>query len=162
MGRTKKADMPTPEAVAKALAETNGLVFMAAERLKVSARTVYRYGERYPSVREAMEHQKGKRLDTAEASLWRAVLAGEAWAVCFYLKTQGKQRGYVERREIDAEIRDRDKGETAKREALLRETYAALDREEEDDLGRGDALPAGAEPLPAADADDAAAAVPSA
>ena len=39
-------------------------------------------------------------LDVGELSLLRAVQNGEAWAVCFLLKTQGKQRGYIERAEI--------------------------------------------------------------
>jgi hypothetical protein len=36
-------------------------------------------------------------LDNVESALYTAALAGEAWAVCFFLKTQGKARGYVER-----------------------------------------------------------------
>jgi hypothetical protein len=35
--------------------------------------------------------------DNAESSLYRAVLDGEPWAVCFYCKTQAKDRGYTER-----------------------------------------------------------------
>jgi hypothetical protein len=38
--------------------------------------------------------------DNAESALYSAVLGGEAWAVCFYLKTQAKDRGYVERQEM--------------------------------------------------------------
>src|SRR5262245_38677811 len=90
----------TPQQVADVLNEVQGLVYVAAERLGCSAKTVYNYVDRYPVVREAKDHQKGKRLDTAEASLWKAVVAGEAWAVCFYLQTQGKARGYTERREV--------------------------------------------------------------
>ncbi|MEI8016283.1 MAG: hypothetical protein D4R81_07615 [Nitrospiraceae bacterium] len=39
-------------------------------------------------------------LDEAEAALHKAVMRGEAWAVCFTLKTQGKGRGYTERLEV--------------------------------------------------------------
>jgi hypothetical protein len=39
-------------------------------------------------------------VDNAESALNRSVLSGEAWAVCFTLKTQGKSRGYIERQEI--------------------------------------------------------------
>jgi hypothetical protein len=101
-----KRETLTVEQVVAALATTNGLVYLAAERLQVSARTVYRYARRYPTVKEALDAHKGKRLDTAEASLWNAVLKGEAWAVCFYLKTQGKDRGYVERTETKDVTRD--------------------------------------------------------
>lgn len=89
-----------PEQVIEALNTTSGLVHLGADRLGCSPSTVYRYAERYPAVREAIEHHKGRRLDAAEASLWAAVQRGEAWAVIFYLKTQGKHRGYVERQEV--------------------------------------------------------------
>ena len=39
-------------------------------------------------------------LDNTESALYVAALRGEAWAVCFLLKTQGKSRGYVERAEL--------------------------------------------------------------
>jgi hypothetical protein len=92
----KKEKYP-PEALAAALKATNGLVYLAADRLGVAASTIYRAAKRHKIVSDVIEHQKGKRLDTAEAALWKAVVDGEAWAVCFYLKTQGKARGYVER-----------------------------------------------------------------
>lgn len=91
----------TPTEVVAALKATEGMIFLAADQLKVAASTVWRYSKRHPSVKDCIEHLKGKRLDTAESVLWNAVLAGEAWAVCFYLKTQGKARGYVERQEFD-------------------------------------------------------------
>ena len=40
----------------------------------------------------------------AELSLFKAIQTGEAWAVCFYLKTQGKDRGYVERYETQLDL----------------------------------------------------------
>src|SRR5262245_36413138 len=88
-----------PEQVAEALNATNGLVYLAAEKLGVHFATVYRYAQRYTLVRQAIDQQKGKRLDVAEAKLWQAVNKGESWAICFLLKTQGKERGYVERTE---------------------------------------------------------------
>jgi hypothetical protein len=35
------------------------------------------------------------------------VLAGEAWAVCFYLKCQARDRGYIEKQELDVTERVR-------------------------------------------------------
>lgn len=90
----------TPEQVAEAVISTNGMAFLAADKLGCSAQTIYNYANRHKIVKEAFEHQKGKRLDVAESALWRAILEGESWAVCFYLKTQGKARGYVERQEV--------------------------------------------------------------
>jgi hypothetical protein len=39
-------------------------------------------------------------IDNVESVLYSKALAGEAWAVCFFLKTQAKHRGYVERQEL--------------------------------------------------------------
>ena len=97
----------TPEQVVEALRKTEGMAFLAADLLGSSVSTVYRYAERYPAVKEIIEHTKGVRLDTAESSMWSAVKDSEPWAVCFYLKTQGKARGYVERQEIEATAKAR-------------------------------------------------------
>jgi hypothetical protein len=95
------ADKPdfTPEQMVAALRETKGLIYLAAKRLGCHPHTVSNYAKRYPEVRDAITAQRGEMVDAGESSLYRAVLAGEAWAVQFLLKTQGKDRGYVERTE---------------------------------------------------------------
>lgn len=79
------------------------MVYLAAERLKVAPLTVYRYAQRHPQIKQAIEDERGKLLDFGESALYSAVVRGEGWAVCFLLKTLGKHRGYVERQEIDIE-----------------------------------------------------------
>ena len=44
-----------------------------------------------------MEQQDGEVDDAAEMVLYKAIMAGEPWAVQFRLRTKGKGRGYVER-----------------------------------------------------------------
>lgn len=61
---------------------------------------MYHYVREYEACGEAKAHGKERMLDLAESRLGSAVDKGEAWAICFYLKTQGKQRGYVERQEV--------------------------------------------------------------
>jgi len=61
---------------------------------------VYNYAERYASVRDVLAHQREKRIDIAEGQLWRLVQEGNLGAVIFFLKTQGKSRGFTERHEI--------------------------------------------------------------
>jgi len=36
------------------------------------------------------------RIDIAEDSLDMAIQEGQGWAVCFFLKTRAKHRGYIE------------------------------------------------------------------
>lgn len=76
------------------------MVYLAARALQCSPQTIYNYRDKYPDVARAIEQSRGELVDTAELALKRAVLAGEAWAVCFALKTIGRNRGYSERHEI--------------------------------------------------------------
>jgi hypothetical protein len=91
----------TAAQVIEALEKTCGMKGPAARLLGCSRRTVANYAKRYASVAEAIEEQRELNLDAAEMSLLRAVERGEAWAVCFYLKTQGKHRGYTEKTEVE-------------------------------------------------------------
>jgi hypothetical protein len=106
--------------VVEALRKTDGMVYLAAEKLRVAPKTVYRYANRHPIIREVIEEERGRMLDDGERALKRAVLAGEGWAVCFLLKTLGKHRGYVDRQEIDAIV------STTNSDAPIIRTVAAL------------------------------------
>ena len=86
--------------IIKALHETNGLLTLAAKATGLGYRTVQRYVAEFPSVREAVQESKESMIDLAESKLFESITKGEAWAICFYLKTQAKQRGYIERQEI--------------------------------------------------------------
>lgn len=87
--------------VVKTLNDAKGMVYLAARLLGCCPQTVYNYAERHPSVKEAIATQQGERLDEAELALITAVRKGEAWAVCFTLKTLGKKRGFIERPAYD-------------------------------------------------------------
>ena len=84
-----------------ALKAASGMVYVAARKLGCSHTTIYTYAKRYPSVQDAINEERGYFVDTCEIALQRAVLAGEGWAVCFALKTLGKDRGYVEKQQIE-------------------------------------------------------------
>jgi hypothetical protein len=86
--------------VIDALRQTKGMKGPAARMLGCSWNTVDGYEKRHPTVAEVIREEREGMTDVAELSLYRKVQEGEAWAVCFYLKTQGKSRGYVERSEV--------------------------------------------------------------
>lgn len=88
-----------PEVIVEALNQSNGLISLAARRIGCDRATIYNYRKRFPEVAQAITDQREQMTDVAELSLFNQVKNGEAWAVCFYLKTQGKERGYVERQE---------------------------------------------------------------
>lgn len=95
------------ELVAAALAELQGNVAATAKRFGVARQSVQAIIDKRPSLQKVCHDAREGMLDHAESSLYRAVINGEAWAVCFFLKTQGKKRGYVEK---DASGDEKDMG----------------------------------------------------
>jgi hypothetical protein len=89
----------TPEQVIAAIERSHGKVSLAAKALKCTRQTVLNYTKDYPQVKQALEDARELTLDIAEDKLFKAIQKGQSWAICFYLKTQGKKRGYIERQE---------------------------------------------------------------
>lgn len=83
--------------VADALKANMGLVMRAARQLGCERNTIYRYIEEYPSCKEAKENGHEMLLDDAEIGLHKSIREQEGWAICFTLKTLGKERGFVEK-----------------------------------------------------------------
>ena len=90
----------TYEQIAKALEVGHGMVSYAAKALGCNRLTIYNWMDKHPELRKIIDGERERLLDVAENSLFKAAEKGEAWAVCFTLKTVGKHRGYVERREL--------------------------------------------------------------
>ena len=88
------------ESIVKALHATRGRIYLAADQLGCDPQTIYNRMEKEPELAEVIRAERERRIDIAETALDRAVIEGEAWAVCFTLKCIGKRRGYVERQEI--------------------------------------------------------------
>jgi hypothetical protein len=86
----------TQTQVIAALHSCRGMVFLAARRLQCSPQTIMNYCEKYPAVEQAKHDARGELLDVAEVKLWQAVQEGQHWAICFALRTLGKERGYSE------------------------------------------------------------------
>lgn len=80
-----------------ALKQSRGLVNPAARALKCSPRTVRRYINKYPTIKEVVSDERENMIDAAEAALFQEIEGGNMTAIIFTLKTVGKDRGYVER-----------------------------------------------------------------
>lgn len=87
------------EKVIAKINELKGNVAMVARSFQMSRQTMYKYINSHPTVKAAVDEARETMLDNVESVLYSKALEGEAWAVCFFLKTQGKARGYVERQE---------------------------------------------------------------
>ena len=90
----------TAQQMIDALAESMGMISPAARKLGCSRDTIRRYLAEYPEIAEAIEDANEEVNDIAELKLLDAIKRGEAWAICFRLKTKAKNRGYVEKAEL--------------------------------------------------------------
>ena len=93
----------TAERIIQALEGTQGLLSLAARKAGVSYATMKRYAAEFPTVKMAVQDAKASTLDFAEGKLYQAISQGNLSAIIFFLKTQGKSRGYIERSEITGE-----------------------------------------------------------
>jgi hypothetical protein len=89
----------TDDAVAAALRKADGNMAAVGRAFGVARQSVAEYVARRPGLAAVRAECRESMKDAAESSLHRAVRKGEAWAVCFFLKCQAKDRGYVERSE---------------------------------------------------------------
>ena len=65
--------------------------------LGVDRSAVYSMMRRHPEVEQALIESREEMLDFAEGKLYQNIANNDNTAIIFYLKTIGKNRGYVER-----------------------------------------------------------------
>lgn len=90
--------------VAEALRQAANLKTRAAEILGVDRKTLYTYLQKHPDLEAIGDEIQETMLDVAESKMYTMINGGDKTMIIFYLKTKGRQRGYVERREIEGEI----------------------------------------------------------
>jgi hypothetical protein len=94
MGAKKKIPIA---AISEALEAAGGWMSQAAKMLKVSPATITRAVQGSKRLQEQLDSIKTRYLDIAETELLKKVKNGDLGAICFYLKCQGKDRGYIEK-----------------------------------------------------------------
>lgn len=62
------------------------------------------YVRKIPEVMAAKQQAREIILDDTESVLDQRIKAADPWAVCFTLKTIGKDRGYIEKYEIGGKL----------------------------------------------------------
>jgi hypothetical protein len=81
-------------------AKTHKTKRATALALGIDYETIQSYCRLWPSLERLFLTGREELVSAAESGLWKAVERGEAWAISFTLKTQGKHLGYTERQEI--------------------------------------------------------------
>lgn len=79
--------------------EYRGNVAAIARKLGVNRSTIWARVKESKTLQESLDNARQTMLDDAEDTLYSKALAGDITALIFFLKTQGKNRGYTERYE---------------------------------------------------------------
>ena len=90
----------TAEQMIEAINSGRGFVTEAADKLGVSRQTFYTYLKRFATAQQALENARERRHEMVENKLMSLIAQGNITAIIFYLKTQCKHLGYVERQEV--------------------------------------------------------------
>lgn len=90
----------TAEQFLKAIPGTVGIVSTIAQRVGCTWHTARKWIDAHPTIKAVYNDEREGILDLAEAKLIQAIKDGDLGAIKYYLGTQGKGRGYVERQEV--------------------------------------------------------------
>jgi hypothetical protein len=78
----------------QALVLSKGIISSACQSAAVPRRTFYNWIESDPEFRDAYEDIVEGSLDFVESKLLDRIEAGSERAICFFLRTRGRSRGY--------------------------------------------------------------------
>lgn len=96
----------TAKLVEEQLRAHKGNISAVARACQVTRQGVQAYMRDKPSLQAVLKETRESMKDGAESRLYEAVDAGESWAICFFLKCQAKDRGYIEKDDtLEQELR---------------------------------------------------------
>jgi ACT domain-containing protein len=90
--------------IINAMINTFGNVSEVCKQMNISRQTFYNYYNNDIEFKEQIDDIKNIALDFVESKLIGKIKEGDIVAILFYLKTQGKKRGYIERVENEITI----------------------------------------------------------
>ena len=96
----------TNEQIIKALEANGGFQSKAAQQLGMTQSALTQRIKRSENLQRVATEIKDKYLDLAESKLITLVNNGNLGAICFYLKCQGKHRGYIEKTQTEVSGKD--------------------------------------------------------
>jgi len=91
---------PSKEIIIDALEKAFGNKTVAAKSLQTSRNSLDVWLSHYGVSQSEIERCRDLALDIAEYKLLQAINEGRTAELIFFLKTQGKSRGYIERQEV--------------------------------------------------------------
>ena len=78
-----------------------GFVTQICKAAGISRQTFYNRLERYPKLQDKLDSSRDEIVDFAESKLLELIREKHYPSIRFYLETQGKNKGYVIRQEVE-------------------------------------------------------------
>lgn len=88
----------------QALENSLGVVTTACKKVGIARDTHYRWLKEDSEYRDKVKALEEVAIDFAESQLYNQIKQGDTTATIFFLKTKGRSRGYIERKEVDARL----------------------------------------------------------
>jgi len=85
----------------EALEKSLGIVTTACKIVGCARSTFYKYYKDDQDFRTSVDELENLTLDFVESKLHKQIENDNTTATIFYLKTKGKKRGYIERKEVE-------------------------------------------------------------
>ena len=85
----------------EALEKSLGIVTTACKIVGCARSTFYKYYKDDQDFRASVDELENLTLDYVESKLHKQIENDNTTATIFYLKTKGKKRGYIERKEVE-------------------------------------------------------------
>ncbi len=96
-----KTRKPSTEEIENVIIKTGGNISAIANTFKYERGAVYKWIRGNKRLEAAVEQARESMIDFAEGKLAKAMQQDDLTAVIFFLKTQGRKRGYVEKQEVE-------------------------------------------------------------
>ena len=101
MANKKKIPFDT---IARVYEKKAGNLASTASALNIDRTTLWKMRKENPMLEERLKAIDEGLIDFAESKLLKAISEGNITGIIFFLKTKGKNRGYVERVEQDVNV----------------------------------------------------------
>jgi hypothetical protein len=87
----------------EALTEANGVVTTAINAVQLHRSTFYKWMKEDEAFKKEVDDIRESALDYVESKMFERIKNGSDTMIIFFLKTQGKKRGYIERSQLDVQ-----------------------------------------------------------
>lgn len=98
---TREKTAANKKAFLQKLEKTLGNVTAACKEIGIRRETYYHWKQKDKAFAKQVEECNESAIDFVESALMKQIQDGNATAIIFFLKTKGRDRGYVEKLQVD-------------------------------------------------------------